>query len=386
MLHMRTASTLEIDDVELAVQEILDQLNLPENLLKNAVGLITCYSEFIDSGVVRALCHRLPFDVAGCTTLASASCGGYGLMPLTLTLLTSDTLSFATVLSGSLAENQRENLAAAYEKGKALLPDSPSLLIPFMPLIYNVGGDTIVSLLNEISGGVPTFGTAGVDHTTDYRETKVIVGGETSDTGMGLVLISGDIRPTFLIASISGEKVMKQKAIITSATGNVLREVNNMPILRYMEGLGLSRDGRIDGANCLPFIVDYNDGTQPVARAIYALTPEGYAVCGGDMPVDSTLSVGTIDDEDVIRTSGELVKAALDLENVQGIIAFSCLSRNLALGVEALAEMALIHDLIPREVPYSFAYSGGEICPVYDDGGSPVNRYHNDTLVLCVLQ
>ena len=48
MIKTLTAQTHEIDDVELAVSEILEQLNVGEKLLKNTVGILTCYTEFID--------------------------------------------------------------------------------------------------------------------------------------------------------------------------------------------------------------------------------------------------------------------------------------------------------------------------------------------------
>ena len=74
MIKMLTAFTEEADDVEFAVSEILEQLNL-DGLLAGSVGIIHCHADFIDGGVVAALGERLPFDVVGCSTSSGSSSG-----------------------------------------------------------------------------------------------------------------------------------------------------------------------------------------------------------------------------------------------------------------------------------------------------------------------
>lgn len=384
MIITLTACTFEIDEVDLAVSEIKEQLDIDANLKKNSIGLLTCYAEFIDSGVVQALSEALPFDIVGCTTLGNATNGAHGHMMLALTVLTSDDISFSAGMTDSLDAEQEKPMREAYERAAAKLPEKPTMILTYMALLYHVGGDYTIELLDKISGGVPCFGTVAVDHTQDYHVTQTLYNGKASRDAMAFVLVSGDVDPLFFLTSISEEKIVKQKAIITASNGNVLMEVNDIPILKHLENLGLSKDGRIDGANSIPFIVDFNDGSQPSARAIYALTDEGYAVCGGVMPVGSTLSVGSIDYEDVIHTTTELIKRAEESGKKQGFLLFSCLSRNLALGVDTEAEMVLAEEKI-TSCPFQFTYSGGEICPSYDANGKIVNRFHNDTVIGCIF-
>lgn len=386
MIRTLVAHTMEIDDVDAAVSEILDQLGLTKSLLKNAVGIISCYSEFIESGVVKALCESLPFEVVGTTTLGNAAGDALGQMMLAISVLTSDDIAFVTARTETLAEKQEERLAEAYEAALAKLPGrSPSMMLSFMPLVYNVGGDTIVGILDRVSGGVPNFGTVTVDHTLDYQTAAVIHNGESFTKNLSMVLLEGDIHPSFYVASISEGRVMKQKAIITASDGNLLKEVNGIPILRYMETIGLAKEGQIEGANAIPFIIDLGDGTKPIARAIYASTPEGYAVCGGNMPVGATLSVGSLEQDDVLKTTEQVVETMRRSGLTDGMLLYSCLSRNLALGVETELEMEKVRGSLAAAVPYHFGYSGGEICPVYDAQGKPVNRFHNDTIVACVF-
>lgn len=385
MIKTLTAFTYEIDDVASAVEEIFEQLDMEHNLLAGSVGMVTCYAEFVDSGVVKALCDALPFDVVGTTTLGAAMGDEVSQLMLTLTVLTGDELQFATAVTTSLTEEQEKPMRVAYEAAAAKLPGKPSLIFSFLSLLFNVGGDLIVETLDEISGSVPNFGTIAVDHTPDYHDAQIIYNGEVYRESLAMVLVYGDIRPTFFIESISEEKILKQKAIITASQGNLLQEVNDMPVLDYMSTLGLTKNGEIEGANSIPFIVDFQDGTKPLARAIYATTPEGWAVCGGAMPVNAAFGVGSIDYEDVMSTTARMVDAALDTGKKGGMMLFSCISRNMALGMKTTDEMELVRGKAAGAVPYQFTYAGGEICPVYDENGALVNRFHNDTIVACVF-
>lgn len=150
----------------------------------------------------------------------------------------------------------------------------------------------------------------------------------------------------------------------------------------YLEHLGLT-DIWV-ATMSFPFLIDYNDGTKPVLRSIYTFTPEGYAVCGGRMPIGTTLMVGDIDLADVVYTTGETVKQILQVPEPSCILIFSCLTRYLVLGADPTAEMEQVRSSL-HDTVYQFCYSGGEICPVYNEHGRLVNRFHNCTLVACVL-
>ena len=60
MITSLVAHTFEVDDIGIAVSEILEQLDLGSSLRKNSVGIITCHCEFLYSGVVKALSDKFP--------------------------------------------------------------------------------------------------------------------------------------------------------------------------------------------------------------------------------------------------------------------------------------------------------------------------------------
>ncbi|MFP3154378.1 FIST C-terminal domain-containing protein [Lachnospiraceae bacterium ZAX-1] len=390
MIKAITAYTNEVDDVEVAVQEILEQLDMDNNLLKNTVGTLICYSEFIDSTVVSSICESLPFEVVGTTTLLNAVPESSGTMLLTLMALTSDDVYFSVGLTEAIESEDDTPLRAGYEAAKAKLPGKPVLILSFAPLLMNVGGDFYVDAVNEISGGVPNFGTISIDHNDDYHEARIIHNGESYVDRYAFVLVSGNVQPRFFIGSISSEKIFQEKGIVTASHSNQLLTVNNIPVVDYLQTLGLNKneDGTITGINSFPFIVDYNDGTTPVVRVMFALTPEGYAVCGGNIPVGAILSVGSIDADEIIATTTARLTDALAVGKSDCFLMFSCAGRYFSLGYNPDSEIDKVQSLMQNTgIPYQFAYSGGELCPVYtkDEMGVTTNRNHNDTYVICVL-
>jgi hypothetical protein len=160
--------------------------------------------------------------------------------------------------------------------------------------------------------------------------------------------------------------------------------VNNLTLPDYFETIGLDRNLNSWQSISFPFVIDYNDGTKPVARAILTITPEGYAVCGGFMPEGSTLSLGGIDYPSVISTNTETVNTLMKKEG-SCLLLFSCQTRYLVLGAHTTAELENVQKLTAGKRPFLLANSGGEICPMYTETGSTINRFHNCTLVACLL-
>ena len=384
MLTMLTAYTSEIDDIAIAIDEVLEQLDLKNSLRRHSVGILSCYSEFLETGVVKALCDSVPFDVIGCTTMASGTNRQNGIMILSLCVLTSDEVSFATSQSAPLSvENCATSLGKAYQKAADALQDKPSLAIPIFPTLNFITGESLVEALDTISSGLPVFGTLPCDNTNDYSQSFVIYNGEASGKSMALLLLSGPISPKFHIVSIPEERRQKQNAIITSSEGNLLHSVNNMPLLQYLETLGLCEANNVETAKIVPFVVDYNDGTTPVVRGIYSFTPEGSAMCGGLMPLNGTLSIGSLDYLDVINSVTTLMDEVKAREDASVMLIFSCICRGWALGTDMLAELDRVQE--STQLPYMMCYSGGEVCPVYNTQGSFFNRFHNYTCIICTI-
>lgn len=385
MVKMLNAYTLEVDDIEFAVEEVLGQLDLENSLLAHSGGVLTCHADFIETGVVEALCKALPFGVVGCTTLSNGIQGQNDSLMLALSVLTSDDVEITAgraehVTGGSLSASMEAAYAAAMEG----VAQKSALALAFAPTLEGVGGEEFILALSASMPGTPIFGTLACNHTFNNAPNRIIYNGDSQPDAIAFLLLCGDVKPGFSITSISPGKVQKQRGIITDSQGGLLRTVNNMPTAQYLESMGIIRHGDAGVMANIPFLVDYNDGSEALARAIYYLTPEGWAVCGAAMPQGSSLAVGSLTRDDVLHTAKKTVDKAL-ADEPNAVFFCSCITRNLVLGTDTAAEMDAVDEAVAGRAPYQMFYSGGEICPVYGAQNAPVNRFHNFTLVVCTL-
>jgi hypothetical protein len=382
MIEVLLSHTLEVDEIELALRDVLTQLNLGKRLRKHSMGIIHCTQEFVSSGVVKALCERLPFPVVGINSLLnSSSLGLMDNMLLTLAVLTSDNVKFATGLSGPLEPFFRASLMDMYVDTENLLSSRPSFMLIFGPSLLSCAiGEKIVETLDEASDNVPMFGSLAADYSTQISNPRVIYNGESYSTRAAVVLVEGNLNPRFFSFPVPTTKAIQQKAIITASENNLVKEVNGVPVLEFMESLGLCWDGQISGTHSIPIFLDRNDGFPPTVRTIQCQTPEGYIILCGDAPVDTTLGIGAMDQKEVldsiIKASNRVRLLAPDV-----FLLYSCLSRNIILGLDYLAEIEALHNNLRDQINYIFAYSSGEICPVLFKDGKLHNQFHNMTLI-----
>jgi len=381
MIKSFTATTKEIDDIDVAVSEILSGLNLKDNLQKNSLGIISCFSEFSDTGVLKAICNALPFDCIGASTIMSSADNVTDQILLTITVLTSDDCDFKTIAL-SISDDYTDSINNDLSELLKQKTEKPALILSYFPIIKTISGDMILNAIDNVTDGIPLFGTVAIDHNNDYSEAFTIHNGEVSRFATVLGLIYGNVDYSFEIASLDEEKIGKQEAIITESAGNILIGVNGKPSLDYLNEIGIAKSDLETRLGILPLVVDYKDGTKPVARAVFALTDDGQTVCGGAMPVGATLAIGRIVMNDVVQTTEKAIKH-LDVK-YGCILSYSCMARYLVLGANIDAEADKVCEATGGS-HYMFSVSGGEICPLPDADGKLKNMFHNYTNVLCRL-
>ena len=378
MIKSFIATTREMDDSQVAVDEILAALDLEKNLLKNSLGIVSCFSEFEETGVLKAICDALPFDCIGATTCLSAAAQEIDQMIFVVTLLTSDDCDFKTSVI-PIDENYKDSIASSMSEILGLCEEIPSLLLGYFPLINAIGGDMILSAIDKATNGIPVFGTVAIDHNADYSTTRTIHNGISFAESVILGVVYGNVNVSFEIAALNKEKIRKQKAIITKSNANLLIGVNGKNVREYLQDIGLTES---EFLGIVPFVIEHKDGSKPIPRAVYAFTSEGWAVCGGAMPEDATLSIGRIDSKDVLDTTSNSFKSFVEKDSF--ILSYSCLARYFALGLGIYNEAEIVRNLTEGENCH-FAYSGGEICPLPDANGKLKNYFHNYSIVLCKL-
>jgi hypothetical protein len=385
VIRVLTAYTLEIDDVDAAVRDILEQLDLEKNLLKNSAGLLFCYLDFINSGVVKTLCDKLPFDVMGCTSQGFAVQGANEEIMLTLTVLTSDEAEFHSGISEALVQNEENLIASMYQNLTAGKTLNPALLFAFVPMIPNLLGNVVVETLNRESKGTPIFGTIAADYTIDVRSPMTIYKGEAFKDRLPVLLISGDVKPQFFLASLPGDVDFDQKAVITAAEGNRIISLDNIPAADYMEKIGLLKKGNINTLYAFPIVVDYHDGRESHIFTIYKINEDGSLMSDSPKTPGGTLSIGSVTGDLVIESALHITDLIKKETDRNGCFIFSCFSRCVTL-TDSQAEAKLVQEQLKGvTLPYVFLYSSGEFCPWYDKMKQTVNQFHQYTVIACIF-
>jgi hypothetical protein len=384
MIKVLTAVTEEIDDEEAAVAEILEQLDLAHSLLANSLGIIHCYSEFCENGIVKNLCGKLPFDVVGATTLSLSVPGRTSEMGLLLTVLTSDTVQFKSGVSATVGESAGEPVTELYKGLIDPLPQKPALLMPFIPFMATVGGDEFVEQIDALSGGIPAFGILSISNEIDLSRCYTIHNGECYPSALVLAALTGDVDPVFMSTSVKEETILRQKAVITEVNRNVVKTINNMNATAYLESIGLAKNGKVEGMESTPIVVDLEDGSRLV-RANIGSNEKGELVLCGAVPVNSNLAFATLGFNDVVETAATKAADAAKAAQGRGILMYSCAARYWVLGLQIRAEFEAVAAHIGGTAPYHIVYSGGEIAPQFLSNGQVVNHLQNNSLIICIL-
>ena len=388
MIKTLIAHTSEIDDIGAAVREVTAQLDLENSLCANSLGIFACHYDFVYSGAVKAISQALPFDVVGTVSVAQAVNGKTGDSILTLMVLTSDDAFFVTQLTPSLRFDAAQAIREAYSEASSRKIGAPSLILSFAPFVAGNSGDEYVDAFTLISEGIPCFGTMATDDSDDLEHSLLLCNGEHYDDRMGVVLLYADHCPRFFTATLSPEKILDKKAaLVTKSDGHIVLELNGRPVEEYFENLGLGSVSQTQYAmTSLPFILDYGDGTPSVSKVFLGRTSEKYAVCAGIMPEGSTMSIGVFDKEDVLFTTGQAVDRALaDTGGLSCMLIYSCVSRSMSLEGDVMAELELVKDRVGNKIPFMMTYSGGEMCPSRISSSKAINRFHNNTFIVCLL-
>ena len=190
MIKMFTARTSEIDEIEDAVAEIKSQIDFSV-LRKNSGGLILCHMDFVESGVVAALCEALPFGVIGMTSMASADEHGYGLFDLTLTVFTSDEVSFEVGMTDSICrDNYQEEISGVFGQMRSRVQDNPAMIVTFVPYVRDVAGYEVLDEMDKVCNGVPVWGsfTNSIDFT--HETVQTICNGKNLRYGLAMMFIN----------------------------------------------------------------------------------------------------------------------------------------------------------------------------------------------------
>ena len=384
MIKMYVARTSEVDEFDVAIEEIKSQIDFSA-LKKNSGGIIFCHIDFFESGIVEELCKALPFDVIGMTSMAGASGNGYGLFDLTLTVLTSDEVSFQAGMTNGIDKyNYEVEVDKLYKDIRGKVKDDPALILSFMPYIRDVSGYEVVEAMDKAVGGIPIWGSITNNIDFNYETVQTLYNGRYLSSGVAMMFLNGPIDPKFIVSSIPERNISNNRAVITKSEGAILREVNDMPIIEYLKHIGLVITK--ENITTTPLMVYYGDSTEPVALGFYTLFEDGSVLTGGEMPEGTSFAVGSIDSDGIFESTESGLKEILALPGRQATLLLPCVTRYIMLAPDQESELRLITEKLKESgLPFMMGYSGGEICPMSGADGKLHNRFHNYSFCACVI-
>jgi hypothetical protein len=382
-ISLQTAFTEEIDEPDVALEEILNQLNL-EDLKANSLGILYCYADFIESGVTEHVARELPFDVIGMTSMASASRADEGLYRLTVAVLTSDDVRFSTASTPPLsADNHKRAIAEAWERIAAQGVEGNRFTIGYLPFMQDVAGQEMIDAFDAASDRVPLWGSIASGTDMTYSDCYTVHNGVAGQHNAVFALVEGKVNPEFIVTSIPDHNIYERKAVITKAHDCVLVEINDTPALDYMRELGIIFNQ--GDQTTIPLMIDYLDGSQPVALGMYAFLEDGGILCGGSVPQGVLISLGEIDSQGILETAQASLEKLFSLADKTGVLMLPCVTRFIMLAPNQEDEMIAVLEKLEGVLPYQLGYSGGELCPVKTEDGTWRNRFHNYTFTACAF-
>lgn len=392
MIKSATMFTYELDDPALALQEIREQLKEKLTLAAHTVGIIMCDQEFSDSGVYQAVCDGLGFPLAGTTTMTQAVNGEAGIMMLTIMVLTSDDVFFEVGLTdpitggGDVLASTRDS----YEQTAARLPEKPRLAVIFPPLILENAGDQYMEAFATLCPDIPVFGSLAIDDTVTFENCRTFYNGQSTTDQMAYILVAGNVTPRFLVATLADRGALPYNGEITESEGHIVKQINDVRCSDYFTSIGYAKDGKLDeGIQFVPLLLDVKnredvDGV-PIVRAMVCFDENGYGICRGYMYQNSIFTLTNPAKDDVFETSVALVEEIETLSDRHAVIVFSCMVRRMTFGSAPLTEANMMVEKMNPDIPFMMAYSGGEICPTSHSASKVTNRFHNYSMIACIL-
>jgi hypothetical protein len=383
--------THEIDDKAAALKSISEQIAAGEKLEKNTVGLVFCHYEFVLSGVAEYIAQNLPFPVygastvlTGCSTKHKDNDGSVNdHFRLVLTIFSADDVEFTPVLSQVITPETSVDEICDYS-----FPDIGEQKLGFMmlPHIMLTKPNELLQALTARTKAQIFGGTAVDDSPTYIENCFVIANGKAYRDRAAFLFMKGNINPHFASIVVDKSRFMKYSAVVTESKGREIISLNGRPVIEYLQKFDFNlTDSKADAINGAVMIVDDGDG-DTYGRSMMFLTPEKHLFVGGDVPTGAKVSLAMFEKKSVIAASEKITEKMIDAHpGAQLAIISSCESRHILLGSDTFeCEKMLRREL--GDIPFVFAYAGGEICPSpASTPEKPVNRVFNQSYCICVI-
>jgi hypothetical protein len=398
-----TAVTFELDDIESAVRELMEQVNKRGILGDSSFGFLFCDAGTQHDELLKEMAGNFPFEIVGCTSIANFDTeNGSQMLSVTLLVLTGDDISFSYSLTDTLnMENLESELVSAYERASSGLGERAKVIFLIPPFNDMTPLDNYINILSGASEDIPIFGGLPSANISD-GDLLMYADGQAFEDRAAIVLLGGNVNPLFSVGNILSS-FSETKHTITDARENVVFKVDDMSFIDYLRSAGLSVDELIEQKDLAvyvstPIIVnlsvdDVDDGI-PVVRTIQRLEPsDGSGILFGAIPNNSKISLASMRRNDIQASVKALTdditkkirEASREGYEYSTLFCVSCAGRYMVMADDKNLEGDILFEGSPENMTLAGFYAYGEICPTIIIDGKATNRVHNESIVICAL-
>lgn len=369
----------------LAVEDIVSQCR--KNLaagLSPALGLVFTSCMDADFQFILARIKREWPDIllTGCTTDGEIS----GIFPYTedsisLLLIHSENISFSAGLGENLSLDPENAVRAAADQAKQQLKEDPSLCLVLADGLETFGISLDKELSRVLGVDLPVFGGLAGDHyqfqqTFQFYDTRVV-----SDA-LVLIMLSGPV--CFSMSLKTGWKPIGRTFEVTAYSGNVIREIANIPALDFFRKyLG----NNTSEYSQFPLAVLMEDDGFILRDPVFFNQEDGSVSFVGTFSEKPRVRLTEFSRDGLIKASDQALTQALSEYPGQYpslALVFPCTSRRHILGSRAVREHRILMEMQSNNPGFRFfgMYAYGELGPVT---GSGRTRFHNDTYAVLFM-
>jgi len=323
--------------------------------------------------------------VLGCSTAGEIYAQGPDEKSVVLVALSG--LKVKLEIGGDIAANA---LAAGKNLGRKFAGKASRAIIMLSDGLAGDGAAIVRGVQEEIGSNIPLIGGAAGDDNL-FKKTFEYLDGAIHSGTVAAAGLEGDFH--FGIGVRHGWEPIGMPVRVTKSESNRLLEINGLPAIRlyeeyfgeYTERLRTEPLGRL--AVYYPLGQAVPDSEELLLRAPLTMEADGSIKLAAGVPegAEVRLMIGNVE-----RALQAARIAAMEaLSQMQGrlpklILIFNCVSRRRLLGLRAGEEIALIRDIMGKDVPVAGFYTYGEIAAVEGIKTNP-SCFHNETVVILAL-
>ncbi len=383
MLIAASGHSEDIDTLS-AFAEVREQCEAVLKGKSPQAGLLFAGIDFEHQELLDAINDAWPgIELIGCTTDGElSSCLGFREDSISLLLLASDTIDFASGLGRGLSKDAQAACTQAVEQARAKTELEPRLCITTPEGLTISGQKTVEALRKALGKDVDLFGGRAADH-RKYEITRQFFGREVVSDSVPILVLSGPL--FYSIGVASGWKPIGDPGMITRSQGNVVYEIDGAPAVEFYRRL-LGNEFKL--SSDIPLIILNDEGEPEYLRPSSGEVDDetGAITFLSDVPEGVRAQISTTDRAAILEGCEDAVRMALggfpDIKKPEAAVIVSCSARKNLLGTKTSEEFRILREQVGQDLPICGFYSYGEIGPQKTDSSKSIMHHETFTMLL----